>query len=146
MFPSYLTTCLVYLRPPDQENRLHSESCCHLLDEKWNVVATGSKVGNMYYLNCIDEQGTIHAATICSSGDTKEEIWHRHFGHLGMKNLQKPATDQLVNGLDYDVSKDIKFCESHVWMENITVLHFQNLLVSEPQNCLKLCTVMFVED
>ena len=51
-----------------------TESCCHLLDEKWKVVATGSKVGNMYYLNCIDEQGTTHAATICSSGDTKEEI------------------------------------------------------------------------
>ena len=31
-----------------------------------------------------------------------------------MKNLQKLATDQLVNGLDYDVTKDIKFCESCV--------------------------------
>ncbi len=28
-----------------------------------------------------------------------------------MKNLQKLATDQLVNGLDYNVTKDIKFCE-----------------------------------
>ena len=88
-----------------------TESCCHLLDEKRNVVATGSEVGNMYYLNCIDEQGTTHTATICSSGDTKEEIWHRCFGHLGMKNLQKLATDQLVNGFDYDVTKDIEFCE-----------------------------------
>ena len=26
-----------------------TESCCHLLDEKRNVVATGSKVGNVYY-------------------------------------------------------------------------------------------------
>ena len=58
----------------------------------------------MYYLNCIDEQGTTHAATSCSSGDTKEEIWHRRFSQLGMKNLQKLATDQLVNGLDYDVT------------------------------------------
>ena len=88
-----------------------TESCCHLLDEKRNVVATGSKVGNMYYLNCIDEQGTTHAATICSSGDTKEEIRRRRFGHLGMKNLRKLATDQLVKGLDYDVTKDIRFCE-----------------------------------
>ena len=88
-----------------------TESCCHLLDEKRNVVARGSKVGNMYSLNCIDEQGITHAATICSSGDTKEEIWHRRFGHLGMKNLQKRVAYQLVNGLDYDVTKDIKFCE-----------------------------------
>ena len=28
-----------------------------------------------------------------------------------MKNLLKLAIDQLVNGLDYDVTKDIKFCE-----------------------------------
>ena len=112
-----------------------TESCCHFLDEKRNVVATGSKVGNMYYLNCIDEQGTTHAATICSIGDTKEEIWYRRFGYLGMKNLQKLATDQLVcpedlpramndsgergSGIsvlparydDDDVTKDIKFCE-----------------------------------
>ena len=62
-------------------------------------------------MNSIDEQGITHAATICSSSDTKEEIWHRRFGHLGMKNLQKLATDQLINGLDYDVTKEIKFCE-----------------------------------
>ena len=88
-----------------------TESCCHLLDEKRNVAATGSKVGNMYYLNCIDEQGITHTATICSSGDKKEEIWHQRFGNLVMKNLQKRATDQLVNGLDYNLIKDIKFCE-----------------------------------
>ena len=28
-----------------------------------------------------------------------------------MKNLQKLATDQIENGLDSDVTKDIKFCE-----------------------------------
>ena len=31
-----------------------------------------------------------------------------------MKNLQKLATDQLVNGPDYDVTKDIKFCDPRV--------------------------------
>ena len=35
---------------------------------------------------------------------------------------------------------------SHVWIEKIAVLHFQNLAVGEPQNGSKLCTVMFVED
>ena len=90
---------------------IFTESRCHLLDEKRNVVATGSKVGNMYYLNCIDEQESTHAASICSSGDTNEGIWHRRFSHLGMKNLQKLATDQLVNWLGYNVTKDIKFCE-----------------------------------
>ena len=108
MFPSYLTTCLVSKATRSGKSFTFTESCCHLLDEKRNVVATGSKIGNMYYLNCIDEQGTTHAETICSSGDTKEEIGHRHFGLNGMKNL---ATNQQVNGLDYDVTKDIRFFE-----------------------------------
>ena len=48
------------------------------------------------------------------SGDMKEEIWHQYFGHLGAKNLQKRARDQLVTGLHYDVTKDINFCEPWV--------------------------------
>ena len=96
----------------------------------------------MYYLNCIDEQGTTHAATICSSCDTKEEIWHRRFGNLGMKNLQNLATDQLVNGLDYDVIKDIKFCEPCVDGK-----HHRSLFPkSGGRRATKLCTVMSVED
>ena len=67
----------------------------------------------MYYLICIEGQGSAHAATICSSGDTKEEIWHRRFSYLGTKNLQKLAREQLVTGLDYDVTKD-NFCEQCV--------------------------------
>ena len=77
----YVPKLSYYLLSVSKATRLRksftfTESCCHLLDEKRNVVATGSKVGNIYYLNCIDEQGTTHAATICPSGDTKEEIWH----------------------------------------------------------------------
>ena len=83
-----------------------TESCCQLLDEKQRIVATGSKVGNKYYLNCIKGQGATHTATACSSGNTKE-IWHRCFGHHGANNLQKTVKEQL----DYDVIKDINFCE-----------------------------------
>ena len=41
-----------------------------------------------------------------------EAIWHRRYGHLGARNLQKLARDQLVDGFDYDASKEIGFCES----------------------------------
>ena len=39
------------------------------------------------------------------------EVWHCRFGHLGVRNLQNLAKDDLVSGYDY-VSKDIGFCES----------------------------------
>ena len=42
----------------------------------------------------------------------KENVWHRQFGHLGVRNLQKLAKDKLADGFDYDLSKGIDFCES----------------------------------
>lgn len=30
-----------------------------------------------------------HAAATCSNNDTREEIWHRRYGHFGAKNSQK---------------------------------------------------------
>ena len=60
-----------------------------------------------------------------------------------MKNLQKLATDQLVNGLDYDVTKDIKFCEPCVDGKH----HCSSFPKSGSRRATKLLkTVMFVED
>ena len=60
-----------------------------------------------------------------------------------MKNLQKLETDQLVNGLDYDVTKDIKFCEPCVDGKH----HRSSFPKSGGRRATKLLkTVMFVED
>ena len=42
----------------------------------------------------------------------KEVIWHKRYGHLGVQYLQKLAKDNLVDGYDYNKSKDIDFSES----------------------------------
>ncbi len=68
------------------------------------------KMGSMYYLGLEQMDNTANV-----TGDlTKEDIWHRRFGHLGERNLCKLAENSLVNGFDYDVSKSIEFCESCV--------------------------------
>ena len=41
--------------------------------------------------------------------DSKEMVWHRRYGHLGMQNLQRLVRDNLVKGLDY---KDLDFREA----------------------------------
>ena len=46
--------------------------------------------------------------------ESKEDKWHRRFGHLGVRNLQKLAKEKLVNGFDYDPSKEISFCQACV--------------------------------
>ncbi|GAB1600790.1 hypothetical protein Ahia01_000357100 [Argonauta hians] len=90
---------------------IFSDSNCQILDNKQKVVATGSKIGNLYYLNCCEVNESTHAANSCLDGNSKEEIWHRRFGHLGEKNLQKLVKNQIVTGLDYNINKEIKFCE-----------------------------------
>ena len=43
-----------------------------------------------------------------------EDTWHRRYGHLGSRNLEKLAIDKLVNGFNYDPSRDISFCQACV--------------------------------
>ena len=69
-------------------------------------------MGSLYYLNC----PTDHQANAAKnqSPDTKEDIWHRRYGHLGLHNLKKLSKKELVDGFDYNVSREISFCESCV--------------------------------
>ena len=88
-----------------------SEAGSRILDAKRKLVAAGTRVGCLYYLDCLTSCQQINAAaSVCQ--ETREEVWHRRFGHLGARNLQKLAKDKLVDGFDYDVSKQIGFCES----------------------------------
>ena len=67
----------------------------------------------MYYLDCrIDHRHTNVAEN--GSQKTKEDVWHRRFGHLGARNVQKLTKDKLVDGFDYDASTELDFCESCV--------------------------------
>ena len=43
---------------------------------------------------------------------SKERLWHHRYGHRGEQSLQKLAGKRFVNSFDYDISKDIGFCEA----------------------------------
>ena len=81
------------------------ETCCQIQDRDGKLVAMASRAGSLYYLDCQSDHQQVHVAT-------KEDVWHRRFGHLGARSLQKLARDELVEGLDYDPKKEISFCES----------------------------------
>ena len=78
-------------------------------DEEGELVATAPKTGSLYYLNCEPLTNQQIHATIA-----KENLWHRRFGHLGERGLCQLVKEDLVNGFDYDVSKEIEFCEACV--------------------------------
>ena len=86
---------------------------CQILDEG-NLVAVATKIGELYYLNC--RASGVNSNTAKTQGDreSKEDKWHRRFGHLGVRSLQKLANEQLVNGFDYDSSREISFCQACV--------------------------------
>ena len=49
-----------------------------------------------------------------ASHQSKENLWHRRFGHLGERGLSTLKKDGLVRGFEYNTSKSIDFCESCV--------------------------------
>ena len=89
-----------------------SEIRCEIRDSMSKLIASGHREGSLYYL---DHGGPIHQA--CSSSDhngSKETIWHRWFGHLGVQGMQVLAKSKMVSGLDFDWKQESSFCESCV--------------------------------
>ena len=83
-----------------------TDSGCYILDEKHKLVAKATRSGSLYYLDyCVER----HSAEVAEN--EKPDIWHRRYGHLGERNLQKLSKEALVDGFDYDGSKSINFCE-----------------------------------
>ena len=88
-----------------------NESSCQILDDNMKPIAVAMKVGRLYYLECGTNCQQINTVEN-QSWESKEQVWHRRFGHLEVRNLKKLAKDRLVDGFDYDESKEICFCES----------------------------------
>ena len=82
-----------------------------IIDEEGEVVAMASKTGSLYYLRC---EPMINERINSATDQAGENLWHRRYGHLGERNLSKLKKDGLVNGFDYDISKEIVFWESCV--------------------------------
>ena len=80
-----------------------------LIGSQGEIVGIASKAGSLYYLNCEPFSQLVNSAS-----HSRENLWHRRFGHLGERNLQMLKKVDLVKGFDYNVSKDVKFCESCV--------------------------------
>ena len=86
---------------------------CQVLN-KGKLVAVANKIGELYYLNCHARHISSNTAETQGSGESKEDKWHRRFGHLGMRSLQTLSKEKLVSSFDYDSSSEISFCHACV--------------------------------
>lgn len=100
------------------QNRRHRKTTnfddvhCRITDESGKLFAMAMKVGSLYYLDYQEITECHQANTVeTKEPESKESIWHRQFGHLGVINLQKLARD-MIKSFDYDASNDLTFCET----------------------------------
>ena len=68
------------------EARKVDETGCQFLNSDNKVIATAVRCGSLYLLNCRSREQASVAVT-------KEDIWHRRYGHLCGQNLRKLAVD-----------------------------------------------------
>ncbi len=62
-----------------------TKSACYLIDQKHKLIAKASKVGSLYQL---DYEINKEHANVSDQSETKEDIWHKRFGHLSVSSLQ----------------------------------------------------------
>lgn len=87
---------------------------CRIIGQGGTLLAVATKVGSLYYLDCQEIVGGQRLNTAEMKPESKESVWHRRFGHLGVRSLQKLARDNMIDSFDFDASSDLTFCETCV--------------------------------
>ena len=93
-----------------------NEHGCVIKDAKHRLITVGNKVGSLNIVMYTKPKDHVYAVTepkLPENGEqlSKEHLWHCRYGHLGVKNFQKLASENFVEEYDYCASKQIKFCE-----------------------------------
>lgn len=83
-----------------------TENRCCITDVYQKLIATATKKAVFFDVNCRESENVCVTENVNVHKETKEQTWHRRYGHLGVKNLKKLHNECLVNGFDFDVSKD----------------------------------------
>ena len=97
----------VYKATEAEKSTVFSDADCEIRCIDGTVVAAAKRIGRLYYLTCQPSQ---QQACVTKTDET-EELWHRRYGHLGAQYLKKLAVEEMVVGLNYDMSKNMGFCE-----------------------------------
>ena len=83
---------------------------CNIRNKKSKVLASGTKMGGLYYLDYIHDHEAANIVTKTTEV-TNEDLWHKRYGHLGEQNLKLLVKDKMVTGLDCNMKKAIGICK-----------------------------------
>ena len=83
-------------------------SGCEIRNRNGKMIAFGTRVGNLYYLEYCQNKEQLNMV----EEESKERLWHCRYGHLGEKTLKKLAKEELIQHFDYNPTNNIGFCEA----------------------------------
>ena len=108
-----------------------------LIGSQGEIICIASKEVHVHvhYLNCKPFSQLVNSAR-----HSRENLWHHRFGYLGERNLQMLKKVDLVKGFNYNVLKDVEFCESCV-SGKLIALPFQSLVEKEQMRLMVLFIV-----
>ena len=89
-----------------------SENECIIKDSQQKLITTATKVGSLYRVTSTKLKICVNCATNKGDYSSKVDLWHRRYGHLGVKSLQQLSRHKMVEEFDYNASNNISFCES----------------------------------
>ena len=100
-----------------------TKSVCYMLDKGHKMVAKATRVGGLYLL---DYKPSQERASFAEQADTKEDVWHKRFGHLGVSSLQRLARENLVDGFVLMEVSNLPFVK-HVLKQSSTEQSLQQV-------------------
>lgn len=80
------------------------ETGCQIVDSYGKVLATASKCGSLFLLDCRTSEQMNVAKVLM-------DVWHRRYGHLNSQSLRQLSSEELVDGFGHNGSKQTSFCE-----------------------------------
>ena len=83
---------------------------CVILDSYGTLRGSGIIDGKLFTLDSSFMKNSLHDAH-GAVNENSLQLWHERFGHLGFKNLKILNNQQLVDGLNFNSSEEIDFCE-----------------------------------
>lgn len=87
-----------------QVQRLNLPSCCRITDADY--CSSQNRKSVLFGLS-VDQCNIAENNNLAT-----ENLWHRHYGHLGAHSLKKLGHGKLVEAFNYDTSSKLSFCES----------------------------------
>ena len=81
----------------DNGAKVHVANGRCAIEVRGNTVLTGHKERGLYVMHTEEDQKT---CLLSSSSRETAELWHRRYGHLGYKNLQRLVKEEMVQGIN----------------------------------------------